>query len=73
MLSRHHIRLIQVSNFLDLNIYAKTPWGPRVRSKTTSKGSFNFKLFVHFPDDCYTCMKLLKLNVPFEVVLLIKI
>ena len=30
MVSRHHIRLIQVSNFLDLNIYAKTPWGPRV-------------------------------------------
>ena len=30
MLSRHHIRLIQVSNSLDLNIYAKTPWGPRV-------------------------------------------
>ena len=30
MVSGHHIRLIQVSNFLDLNIYAKTPWGPRV-------------------------------------------
>ena len=30
MVSWHHIRLIQVSNFLDLNIYAKTPWGPRV-------------------------------------------
>ena len=33
MLSRHHIRLIQVSNSLDLNIYAKTPWGPRVYRK----------------------------------------
>ena len=31
MVSGHHIRLIQVSNFLDLNIYAKTPWGPRVQ------------------------------------------
>ena len=30
MLSRHHIRLVQVSNSLDLNIYAKTPWGPIV-------------------------------------------
>ena len=30
MVSGHHIRLIQVSNFLELNIYAKTPWGPRV-------------------------------------------
>ena len=33
MVSGHHIRLIQVSNFLDLNIYAKTPWGPRVSVK----------------------------------------
>ena len=34
MVSGHHIRLIQVSNFLDLNIYAKTPWawGPRVNT-----------------------------------------
>ena len=34
MVSVHHIRLIQVSNFLDLNIYAKTPWGPRVSCDT---------------------------------------
>ena len=33
MVSGHHIRLIQVSNFLDLNIYAKIPWGPRVSRK----------------------------------------
>ena len=36
MVSGHHIRLIQVSNFLDLNIYAKTPWGPRVSGKDAS-------------------------------------
>ena len=34
--------------------------------QTTLKGTFNFK----FPEDCYTCMKLKKLIVPLEVVLL---
>ena len=36
MVSGHHIRLIQVSNFLDLNIFAKTPWGPIVYVKVSN-------------------------------------
>ena len=45
MVSGHHIRLIQVSNFLDLNIYAKTPWGPRVKVVLQESGHINI---LHF-------------------------
>ena len=43
MVSGHHIRLIQVSNFLDLNIYAKTPWGPIVIETNKNSKSKNYK------------------------------
>ena len=47
MVSGHHIRLIQVSNFLDLNIYAKTPWGPRVTRIRGGCSSEVLQLLVH--------------------------
>ena len=51
MVSGHHIRLIQVSNFLDLNIYEKTPWGPRVIGESGVL-KYHFKEQHSFENSC---------------------